>query len=87
MFGEPLFSASHHARAGGAQVFSELVPTFRLLSFAIGAYITAAYWSLGETLRPCPRLCPQRLCLDIVGQGRYPLGDKRNSYANADNTQ
>src|SRR5271154_5117733 len=28
MFGEPLFSLSHHARAGSAQVFSEFVATF-----------------------------------------------------------
>src|SRR6266446_3894064 len=57
MFGLPLFFASHHARAGAAQLFSELVATFGLLSvilscarqrsvvapFAVGAYITAAY--------------------------------------------
>src|SRR5215469_77293 len=28
MFGEPLFSASHHVRAGGSQLFSESVATF-----------------------------------------------------------
>src|SRR2546428_12515787 len=36
MFGEILFSASQHARAGGAQLFSELVATFRLLSVTSG---------------------------------------------------
>ena len=36
MFGEPLFSASRHVRAGGAQVFSEFVATFGLLSVVWG---------------------------------------------------
>ncbi len=63
MFVEPLFSASQHARSGGAQVFSEFVATFGLLSviwgcvrvrssavpFAVGAYITAAYWFTAST--------------------------------------
>ncbi len=63
MFGEPLFSASHHARSGSAQLFSEFVATFGLLSviwgcvrfrssavpFAVGAYITAAYWFTSST--------------------------------------
>ena len=63
MFGEPLFSASQHVRAGGAQIFSEFIATFGLLSiilgcarvrseavpFAVGAYITAAYWFTSST--------------------------------------
>jgi glycerol uptake facilitator-like aquaporin len=63
MFGLPLFSASSHVRAGGAQAFSEFVATFGLLSvicgcdrfrlqavpFAVAAYITAAYWFTGST--------------------------------------
>ena len=63
MFGEPVFSASHHARTGGAQVFSEFVATFGLLCviwgcarlrssavpFAVGAYITGAYWFTAST--------------------------------------
>jgi glycerol uptake facilitator-like aquaporin len=63
MFGEPLFSASTHVRAGGAQLFSEFVATFGLLSviqgcakaraeavpFAVGSYITAAYWFTSST--------------------------------------
>ncbi len=63
MFGEPLFSASQHARSGGAQLFSEFGATFGLLSiiwgcvrtrnslvpFAVGAYITAAYWFTAST--------------------------------------
>lgn len=63
MFRLPLISISHHARAGSAQVFSEFVATFGLLSviwgcsrlrsemiaFAVGAYITAAYWFTAST--------------------------------------
>jgi len=63
MFAEPAFSISRHVRAGGAQIFSEFVATFGLLSviwgvsrsrkeavsFAVGAYITAAYWFTAST--------------------------------------
>jgi glycerol uptake facilitator-like aquaporin len=63
MFGEPLFSVSLHARGGAAQMFSEFVATLGLLSviwgvtrrrsdaapFAVGAYITAAYWFTAST--------------------------------------
>ena len=63
MFGLPLFSASHHVRAGAAQMFSEFVATFGLLAviwgcvrfrsqavpFAVAAYITAAYWFTAST--------------------------------------
>ena len=63
MFAEPLFSASSHIRAGGAQAFSEFVAAFGLMSviwgvsrtraavvpFAVGAYITAAYWFTAST--------------------------------------
>ena len=63
MFGEAVFSASEHVRSGGPQLFSELVATFGLLSviwgvsrrnsqftpFAVGAYITAAYWFTAST--------------------------------------
>lgn len=63
MFALPLFTASSHARAGGAQAFSELVATFGLISIvracaraplpvtasAVAAYITAAYWFTGST--------------------------------------
>src|SRR5262247_3709064 len=36
MFGLPVFFASHHPRAGGAQVFSEFVATFGLLAVIWG---------------------------------------------------
>ncbi len=64
MFGQPaLFFASHHRRSGMAQLTGELVATFGLLSviwgsarrrpgmapFAVGAYITAAYWFTSST--------------------------------------
>ncbi len=63
MFGEPVFRASRHVRSGGAQIFSEFVATFGLLAviwgcarlrssavpFAVGAYITAAYWFTAST--------------------------------------
>lgn len=63
MFGLPVFFASHHVRTGGAQIFSEFVATFGLLlviwgcartrasaiPFAVGAYITAAYWFTAST--------------------------------------
>jgi glycerol uptake facilitator-like aquaporin len=63
MFRESLFSVSNHTRSGVAQMFSEFVATFGLLSviwgvtrrrsdaapFAVGAYITAAYWFTAST--------------------------------------
>ncbi len=63
MFGEPVFSASRHVRAGGAQMFSEFVATFGLLAVIWGcarlrssgdavrggAYITGAYWFTAST--------------------------------------
>ena len=63
MFGAPILSASRHARSGGSQVFSEFVATAGLLCviwgcararastvpFAVGAYITAAYWFTAST--------------------------------------
>jgi glycerol uptake facilitator-like aquaporin len=63
MFGEQLFQVSQHVRAGGSQLFSEFVATFGLLSviwgcgrlrseavpFAVGLYITGAYWFTAST--------------------------------------
>jgi glycerol uptake facilitator-like aquaporin len=63
MFGEAIFSASLHARKGSAMMFSEFVATFGLLAtisgcarlrptavpFAVGAYITSAYWFTAST--------------------------------------
>src|SRR5215475_10524207 len=63
MFGLSAVSLSHHVRGGPAQVFSEFVATFGLLcviwgcarsrssaaAFAVGAYITGAYWFTPST--------------------------------------
>jgi glycerol uptake facilitator-like aquaporin len=63
MFGLSAVSISHHVRSGGRQLLSEFVATFGLLSviwgcsrlrssvvpFAVGAYITAAYWFTAST--------------------------------------
>jgi glycerol uptake facilitator-like aquaporin len=63
MFGLPIVFLSRHQRSGAAQVFSEVVATFGLLlvihicaarrpqmvSIAVGAYITAAYWFTSST--------------------------------------
>jgi len=76
MFGEALFSLSTHARTGGAQWFSEFVATAGLLSvihgcarhrsdavpFAVGAYITAAYWFTSSTSFANPAVTLARAC-------------------------
>jgi glycerol uptake facilitator-like aquaporin len=63
MFGQRLLQISTHARSGGSQLFSEFIATFGLLAviwgcsrarlasvpFAVGAYITAAYWFTAST--------------------------------------
>jgi glycerol uptake facilitator-like aquaporin len=78
MFGEPLFAASTHERSGAAQAFSEGVATFGLLSvifgcarrqanavpFAVGAYITAAYWFTASTSFANPAVTLARAVTD-----------------------
>jgi glycerol uptake facilitator-like aquaporin len=78
MFGEPVFSASHHERAGATQLFSEFVATFGLLAtiwgvvhsrpaavpFAVGAYITAAYWFTASTSFANPAVTLARAATD-----------------------
>lgn len=63
MFGEPVFFASRHVHAGGGQLLGEFIATFGLLAviwgctrfrsnavaFAVGAYITGAYWFTSST--------------------------------------
>ena len=63
MFGLSIFSVSTHIRSGPAQLLSEFIATFGLLSviwgcvrtrpsavpFAVGAYIMAAYWFTAST--------------------------------------
>lgn len=78
MFGEPLFFASHHVRSGSAQWLSEFVATFGLLAtiwgvvrrrandapFAVGAYITAAYWFTSSTSFANPAVTLARAASD-----------------------
>ena len=78
MFGEPVFSASRHARPGGAQLLSEFIATFGLLAviwgcarrrsaavpFAVGAYITAAYWFTASTSFANPAVALARAATD-----------------------
>ena len=85
MFQLPLISISHHARAGFAQLFSEFLATFGLLSviwgcsrvrsemvaFAVGAYITAAYWFTASTSFANPAVTIAR-CLSDTFAGIRP---------------
>jgi glycerol uptake facilitator-like aquaporin len=78
MFREPVFFASQHARTGSAQLFSEFVATFGLLSviwgcarlrssavpFAVGAYITGAYWFTSSTSFANPAVTLARAASD-----------------------
>jgi glycerol uptake facilitator-like aquaporin len=85
MFGLPIISLSHHARSGSAQMFSEFVATFGLVSviwgcsrlrsnavpFAVGAYITAAYWFTASTSFANPAVTVAR-CLSNTFAGIRP---------------
>jgi glycerol uptake facilitator-like aquaporin len=78
MFGEALFSTSQHIRSGPAQMVSEFVATFGLLAviwggvrrraetvpFAVGAYITAAYWFTSSTSFANPAVTLARAASD-----------------------
>jgi glycerol uptake facilitator-like aquaporin len=78
MFGLPIFFASHHARTGNALLWSEFVATFGLLvvilgcararpsavPFAVGAYITAAYWFTSSTSFANPAVTLARAASD-----------------------
>jgi glycerol uptake facilitator-like aquaporin len=85
MFGLPLISLSRHSRSGSAQVLSEFVATFGLLSviwgcsrfrasqvpFAVGAYITAGYWFTASTSFANPAVTIAR-CLTDTFSGIRP---------------
>lgn len=78
MFEKPLFFASQHVRHGNAQLLSEFIATFGLLSviwgcvrvkstavpFAVGAYITAAYWFTASTSFANPAVTLARAASD-----------------------
>jgi glycerol uptake facilitator-like aquaporin len=86
MFSLPIISLSRHTRSGPAQMFSEFVATFGLLSviwgcsrtrsgavpFAVGAYITAAYWFTASTSFANPAVAIAR-CLSDTFSGIRPL--------------
>jgi len=78
MFGLPLFFASHHARSGGALLWSEFVATFGLLAvilgcarfrptsvpYAVGTYIAGAYWFTASTSFANPAVTLARAASD-----------------------
>ena len=78
MFGAPVFFASQHVRSGAPQWVSEFVATFGLLAviwgcarrrpglvpFAVGAYITAAYWFTSSTSFANPAVTLARAASD-----------------------
>jgi glycerol uptake facilitator-like aquaporin len=86
MFGLPPVFLSQHARRGPAQFLSEFVATFGLLSviwgcsrarmnlvpFAVGAYITAAYWFTASTSFANPAVTIARSLSDTFA-GIRPL--------------
>ena len=87
MFALPLVSASHRVRSGSAQLLSEFVATFGLLcviwgcsrsrssavAFAVGSYITAAYWFTASTSFANPAVTIARSLSDTFSGIR--LGD------------
>jgi glycerol uptake facilitator-like aquaporin len=78
MFDLPILSASQHVRTGPGQWLSECVATFGLLAviwgcsrgrsaavpFAVGAYITAAYWFTASTSFANPAVTLARAATD-----------------------
>jgi glycerol uptake facilitator-like aquaporin len=78
MFGEPIFSASTHVRASAGELVGELVATCGLLTvicgcsrnrpaavpFAVGAFITAAYWFTSSTSFANPAVTLARAASD-----------------------
>ena len=86
MFGLRIVSLSQHARTGPSQWFSEFVATFGLLSviwgcsrtrtsvvpFAVGAYITAAYWFTASTSFANPAVTVAR-CMSDTFAGIRPV--------------
>lgn len=78
MFKEPLLSLSRHERSGASQIFSEFIATFGLLAviwgcsrrrtgtvpFAVGTYITAAYWFTASTSFANPAVTLARAATD-----------------------
>lgn len=86
MFGKSVLPMSQHIRAGGAQLFSEFIATFGLLSViwgcarprseaapvAVGLYIAGAYWFTASTSFANPALTLARAFTDTF-TGIRPL--------------
>jgi glycerol uptake facilitator-like aquaporin len=86
MFALPPISLSRHARSGPPQVFSEFIATFGLVSviwgcsrlrsnavaFAVGTYITAAYWFTASTSFANPAVTVAR-CISDTFAGIRPV--------------
>lgn len=86
MFRLPAIALSRHVRSGPSQLFSEFIATFGLLSviwgcsrlrssavaFAVGAYITAAYWFTASTSFANPAVTIAR-CLSDTFAGIRPV--------------
>ena len=78
MFAHPIFAASQHARDTTGEIVSDCVATFGLLSviwgvarrradsvpYAVGAYITAAYWFTASTSFANPAVTLARAATD-----------------------
>lgn len=78
MFGEHVFSFSHHERGGAPKLLSEAIATCGLLlviwgsrrhsqessTFVVGAYITAAYWFTSSTSFANPAVTLARMVSD-----------------------
>jgi glycerol uptake facilitator-like aquaporin len=87
MFDLPLWQLSHHVRTGPAQWFAEGVATFGLLltifsclssarasiPYAVGLYITAAYWFTASTSFANPAVTIARSLSDTFA-GIAPSG-------------
>lgn len=81
MFETPVFSVSRHARAGPAQLFSEVVATFGLVliigtcarfrpnavALAVASYISSAYWFTASTSFANPAVTLARAVTDSFG--------------------
>jgi glycerol uptake facilitator-like aquaporin len=86
MFSQPVFFLSTHVRSGGAQLLSEFIATFGLLAvimgcsrnrsaavpYAVGAYITSAYWFTASTSFANPAVTIARLASNTFA-GIRPL--------------
>ena len=87
MFAEPVLQVSQHVRAGSSQLFGEFIATFGLLSviwgcgrlrteavpFAVGLYITGAYWFTASTSFANPAVTLARAFTNTFAGIRPPM--------------